>query len=276
VTRAPIVPGAPPPGYGSILGLAFDDRNGNGIPEVGEAPMRGIRVQLEDGTVATSDEQGRFSFTNVLMGEHTATLDTKKVPIEYDFLGDPKRKLEVKRRGISKVKFAFLILGKMGGRVIEDANGNGKADEGEKGMANALVLAALGEKKLLTYTDEDGNYLFENLRGGDYRLSLDPASLPEGAGFTSPETLLASLPTGGELTSLNFLVHIRPRPVIRKIFGEPESLPEQELKSDEQPREENDLKQEAPAPPPEEQKEEGDREQAEPLVPPEEQNDEER
>ncbi|MDH7499977.1 MAG: SdrD B-like domain-containing protein, partial [candidate division NC10 bacterium] len=78
VIRGPLPPGAPPPGYGSILGVTFNDRNGNGIRDEGEPPVPGIRIQLEDGSVAVSDEEGKFSFTNLLMGEHTLSLDTKR------------------------------------------------------------------------------------------------------------------------------------------------------------------------------------------------------
>lgn len=229
VTRGPLPPRAPPPGYGTIFGVAFDDRNGNGAQEEGERPVPGIRVQLEDGSVATSDEQGKFSFTNVLMGEHMVSLDTKRIPIEYDVPDEVKRKLEVKRRGISRVEFAFSVLGSMGGWVIEDKNGNGKLDEGEEGIANALIAAWAEGRQLFTYTDEEGKFLFEGLRGGTYQLTLDPSSLPEGAEITPKESLTVSLPIGEELSGVNFLVHIKPRPVIKKIFGEPEPiLPEEE------------------------------------------------
>ena len=222
VAKRPIAPGLPPPGYGSIFGYAFDDRNGNGIREREEAALAGIRVQLEDGTLATSDASGKFSFTNVEMGEHTVALDIKKVPIEYDFPGDPKTKLEVKRRRVSEVDFAFQLLGKVSGKVIEDANGNGRIDEGEKGIANALILLTREGKEFFTYSDDEGNFSLENLRGGTYRIRLDLASVAEGAEITSEEFLAASLPIGGELSDLNFLIHIKPRPVIKKIFGEPE------------------------------------------------------
>jgi len=226
VAKAPIVPGTPPPGYGTILGYAFSDRNANGIRDEGEPAVPGVRLQLEDGTVATADEKGKFSFVNVPMGEHTVSLDTKKVPIEYDFVGEAKKKLEVKRRGTSEADFAFQLLGKVSGRVIEDANANGKIDEGEKGMSNALIFAALAERQFSTYTDENGNFFFENLRAGTYRVTLDLTSLAEGAEITSQETLNPALPPGGELRGLQFLVHIKPRPVIKKIFGEPEGKPQ--------------------------------------------------
>ena len=222
VAKRPVAPGLPPPGYGSIFGYAFDDRNGNGAREKEEAALAGVRVQLEDGTVATSDASGKFSFTNVEMGEHMVALDIKKVPIEYDFPGDPKTKLEVKRRGVSQVDFAFQLLGKMSGKVVEDANGNGRIDEGEKGIGDALILLVREGKEFFTYSDDEGNFSLENLRGGTYRIRLDLASVAEGAEITSEEFLAASLPIGGELSDLNFLIHIKPRPVIKKIFGEPE------------------------------------------------------
>ncbi|MDH7500903.1 MAG: SdrD B-like domain-containing protein, partial [candidate division NC10 bacterium] len=145
--------------------------------------------------------------------------------------GEPKRKLAVKRRGISRVEFAFLVLGSMRGRVIEDKNGNGRWDEGEKGIANALMVASREGREFFTYTDEEGNFLLEGLRGGTYQLTLDPASLPEEAEI-APRSLTVSLPIGEELKDLHFLVHIKPRPVIKRIFEEPDSLSPEEEKRD--------------------------------------------
>lgn len=221
-----VAPGAPTPGFGAIFGYAFNDLNGNGARDAGEIPLAGIRLLLEDGSIATSDGSGKFSFTNVVMGAHTLALDTKRIPIEYDFVGEAKSKLEVKRRGTLQLDLPFQPLGRMGGQVIEDANGNGRGDEGEKGIPNALITAVLGEKEFFTYTDEKGQFLFEGLRGGSYRLALDLTSLPQGAEMTSEEQIAATLPIGEEISRLTFLAQIKPRPVIKKIFGTPEEKPE--------------------------------------------------
>ncbi len=66
-----------------ISGLIFEDKNGNGEFDNGDAGVRGVVVSLEDNRKATTDSSGRYSFTNASTGKHTISLDLNSVPLHY-------------------------------------------------------------------------------------------------------------------------------------------------------------------------------------------------
>ena len=45
---------------GEIIGTVFDDANGNGYKDEGEAGLPGVRLATVSGTLITTDEHGRF------------------------------------------------------------------------------------------------------------------------------------------------------------------------------------------------------------------------
>jgi protocatechuate 3,4-dioxygenase beta subunit len=67
---------------------------------------------------------------------------------------------------------------------------------------------------LNTYTDAEGNFRFVNILPGDYELTVDPATLPQGSAVTVPLPLKFILQPGQSEAAPVFL--IAPRPVIRK------------------------------------------------------------
>ena len=81
-----------------------------------------------------------------------------------------------------------------------------------EGVSDVLVLLEPGNNN--AYTDEEGKFTFENILPGPYKMKLDPATLPEDSVYTSPEELQFEVPVGGELKDMNFLIHVKPRPII--------------------------------------------------------------
>jgi len=79
---------------------------------------------------------------------------------------------------------AVSPLNVIGNRVWEDSNNNGIQDLGEPGIA--AVRVGLYQSNTLidtTFTDANGNYLFENLLDGDYVLRF---YMPDTRGYISP------------------------------------------------------------------------------------------
>jgi hypothetical protein len=121
-------------------------------------------------------------------------------------------KVEVKLRETVKVNFQLIAVGRIEGRVVNDFNANGRWDPNEKGISDVLILLGTGEVN--TYTDEDGKFIFENILPGEYILKLDPATLPEGAIFTSSSEIKFEVSARSDLKEMNFLIHVKPRPII--------------------------------------------------------------
>ncbi|MEG2803942.1 Ig-like domain-containing protein [Stenotrophomonas sp.] len=84
------------------------------------------------------------------------------------------------------------------GSVFDDRNGNGIQDEGERGIPGVRVAAVEG---LLMETDAFGRYHLVGIPGGQARgrnfiLKVDPATLPGGALFTTPNPLVRRITPG--------------------------------------------------------------------------------
>jgi hypothetical protein len=205
-------PGIETRGYGTVEGIVFNDINRNGIQEKGEEGIKDVTIRLEDGSVVKTDEKGFYQFSRVEVGSHLVTLDVRRIPADYNIVSPEKVKIEAKLRETVKVNFQLIASGRIEGKVINDANANGKFDPDEKGIPDVLVLLQPGDNN--TYTGEDGKFIFENILPGDYLLKLDPATLPEDAIFTSPSELKFQVPVGGDLKEMNFLIHVKPRPII--------------------------------------------------------------
>jgi len=62
---------------GIIIGKVFNDRNENGFQDKGEEVIGKVRLVMEDGTVITTDEFGRYSIINVKPGMHVIRLDNR-------------------------------------------------------------------------------------------------------------------------------------------------------------------------------------------------------
>lgn len=76
---------------GTVLGKVFYDRNENGIqdePEyidpgkeaLNEDPVPNVQLVMEDGTIVTSDNEGRFSVPGITPGRHLVRLDERSLP----------------------------------------------------------------------------------------------------------------------------------------------------------------------------------------------------
>lgn len=199
-------------GSGTVEGIVFNDINQNGIQDKGEEGIAGVTIRLEDGSTVKTDEKGYYRFSMVEVGSHLVTLDVKRIPAEYSIISSERVKVDIKLRETLRVNFQLIAVGRIEGRVINDINSNGKVDPGEKGSSDILVLLQPGNNN--SYTDDDGKFIFENILPGEYILKLDPATLPEDSVFTSPEEVKFLVPVGGDLKDMNFLIHVKPRPII--------------------------------------------------------------
>ncbi len=199
-------------GSGTVEGIVFNDINRNGIQEKGEEGIPGVTIRLEDGSTVKTDEKGYYRFSMVEVGSHVVTLDVKRIPAEYSIISPERVNIQVKLRETVWVTFQLIAAGSIAGRVINDINANGSLDPGEKGIADVLILLQPGENN--SYTDEDGTFIFQNILPGEYILKPDPVTLPEDSVFTSPEEIKILVPVGGELKDKNFLIHVKPRPII--------------------------------------------------------------
>ncbi len=79
----------------------------------------------------------------------------------------------------------------IGDFVWDDINRNGIQDENESGVANVEVILLDGDGNEVnrTQTDENGKYLFTDLKIGDYQVEFNLSTIPENYDSAQPKML---------------------------------------------------------------------------------------
>jgi uncharacterized repeat protein (TIGR01451 family) len=98
---------------GTILGrVYFDKNNDNNYTGGVDEPLQGVRVYLSDGRYAVTDDQGRYSLTEVSPGLNTLRVDGLTVPYVPKAVPDDRglrgtRQVRVEGAGIYTEDFLF-------------------------------------------------------------------------------------------------------------------------------------------------------------------------
>ncbi|MBU0945564.1 MAG: hypothetical protein KKE53_14035, partial [Proteobacteria bacterium] len=192
-------------GIGSIGDTVWNDANGDGIEDSGEGGLPGITIILSgdlnnDGTpdsISTiTDADGHYTFDHLPEGNYTISVDDTTLPPGTVQTGDPQGPMDnsadvILGSGnsmvIDTIDFGYQQTGTIGDTVWYDMNANGIQDSNEPGLGNVnvtLVGDLDGDGQVddtrTVVTDGNGNYLFDHLPAGEYTLTVDPATLPQG------------------------------------------------------------------------------------------------
>lgn len=82
----------------AVIGKVWVDLNNNGVQDFGEGGMPGVDIWTEDGDIATTDADGRFSFRNMQPGtQHAFRPDLGTVPAGYQIADKGVERLIVTR-----------------------------------------------------------------------------------------------------------------------------------------------------------------------------------
>ncbi len=159
--------------YGAISGTKFNDMNGNGIKENGEAGLQNWKIKLSGAKIDSvlTDASGNYSFTNLTFGDYVVSEINQSGWMQTLPSSPSTYSLSVVSGTIFITKdFGNFQLGSISGMKYNDANGNGQRDNDENGLVSWKIKLA-GAKTDSTQTDESGNYSFSGLLSGDYVVS---------------------------------------------------------------------------------------------------------
>lgn len=212
-----------PTDTGAIGDRIWNDADGNGIQDPGEAGLPDVTVRLltddnGDGiyggvgdnpaTTTTTNPDGTYIFDDLAPGSYVIEVDTATLPVgaTYTQTGDPDATLDNRSEPIPLAPGDVFLNADFGyqpdsGSTIGDAlfvdpNGNGIQDPGEPGLPGVTValLDDKGNVIATDVTDANGNYSFPDLPAGTYTVwvtdsdnvlgDLHPISDPDGAGVT--------------------------------------------------------------------------------------------
>jgi hypothetical protein len=188
--------------------LVFNDVNGNGARDVGESGIGGVTVRLvgagADGLIGTGDDQsfpaqqtnaqGAYLFTLLPPQLYKVTVDEGSPSLSGMVLttgNEPLFKLLGVGEKFLNADFGYRVdagNATIGDLIWDDLDGDGVRDAGEPGLPG-VQLSLVGAGRDLQFgtaddvlrsatTDPNGIYQFTGLFGGQYRVTVNAATLP--------------------------------------------------------------------------------------------------
>jgi hypothetical protein len=210
---------------GSISGTVFNDANGNRAKDSGEAGVSGRTVYIDldndsfldsNETRVTTNGSGVYALSNLPAGTYkvrevipsgwSQTTPTNNFGLNVTLSSgqnSSNQNFGVKQNTTSNT-------GAISGNVFHDFNRNGAKDTGDTGLASWTVYldkdndSILDSNEVRVLTDSNGNYIFNNLAAGTYKIRIVRA-----AGYvqTTPTNNFgnnATLTSGQKVTGKNF------------------------------------------------------------------------
>lgn len=202
---------------GIIKGRVYDGQDSSrpGVPNV---------VLIANGVAAVTNAAGEFFFPALKPGTYSVQVDARSIglnrvtdcksPIVVEVKGGARTQMDVGVIPAATVSGTLTIVAADSGISLgRDAGNNGRADpsadkekalfvvgdptKGNNGndanphsgdLGNTLVELTNGEEILRSVTDHKGAFLFERVRPGKWRLTIDDSALPEYSYLESAET----------------------------------------------------------------------------------------
>jgi len=190
-----------------VSGVAFNDANGNGVQDSGEAGLPGVPIKVENATglvlTGLTAADGSFQICGLSSGEDFKV--TSPVPLGFKqtgpgngvlaqrlFAKDFAYIIQVCMNNVPNLLFPTApIPGSIGGVKFQDSNANGARDPGEPPLAGVTIklTPSGGGSTQTTVTAADGTFLFTGLAAGTYTLTETPPTgftqtVPASAGIT--------------------------------------------------------------------------------------------
>ena len=174
----------------TIKGTVYRDDNRDKTINGDEPGLERVSVQLldEDGKVLQTldtDADGNYAFQHLPDGKYTVKVVRSSSIKDYDQTEDPDATVDdtsaVYTMGPEnslqeKVNFGYVPDYSIAGRVYRDSDKSGSYTDGEETFSGVTVdlLDKDGNVVATTTTDKDGNYSFEKLPAGTYRVKVHP------------------------------------------------------------------------------------------------------
>ncbi len=180
---------------GSVSGVVFNDLNGNGVQDPGEAGVPGVQIQLIDvntnqTTFRITATDGHYVIPSVPPGNYNVV---ETVPNGFSPTTATTVGVSVPPNGAGHANFGIRQNGTISGVKFNDLNGNGTLNPGEPTICCVtVVLTNTGtNQQFTTTTGADGTYVFSNLPAGTYTVT---ESVPSGFTNTTvlPQTVVLS------------------------------------------------------------------------------------
>ena len=174
-------------GTASVGDRVWNDADGDGLQDAGEAGINGVTVELLDsgGAVIASQAtsgDGNYTFDNLAAGNYSVRVVAATLPagstqtFDFDGVGSANVAAFTLAGGQNRtdIDFGYRGTASLGDRVWLDFDADGLQDASENGINGVTVELLDGGGNVIAsqVTAGDGNYTFSNLAAGSYSVRV--------------------------------------------------------------------------------------------------------
>jgi hypothetical protein len=173
-----------------------------GSIKAGDIPVANVQLELDRYTLIT-DENGTFT-ADLPPGDYEVKLQAATLPVTFRLVSENKATIIIERGRETPLVFEAAATAAVSGRVLEDANSDGLADENAKGVPAQLVLTDSEGLRRSIFTDAEGSFLVKGLLPGTARIKV--LNLPLGSKLVGSDTLELPL-EAGKVSEVTFVAN---------------------------------------------------------------------
>ncbi|HEY7009603.1 MAG TPA: carboxypeptidase regulatory-like domain-containing protein [Jatrophihabitantaceae bacterium] len=152
---------------GNIDGIVFKDDEGSGVYTPGLPVLANVEIVLDGASYTRSDLSGRFRFDDVEEGRHR--VEARYASSELTYFTTPSP--------VDVASGASVAFGIAPSR--SSLRGVVRTDAGA-GLSGVVIQISGNGRRTSARTGDDGAFVAEGLRAGDYDVSVEAGSVPAG------------------------------------------------------------------------------------------------
>ncbi len=162
----------------TVEGHVFRDNNVNGAYNAGEPGLGGVRVELNTGESAVTDNDGHFEFKDLKPGAYRVVIPVTqfKDPVRLTTSNSSMVQLYPQRK--AEVNFGIVNFARVMGNVFNDYKMDGMKQMDATGMQSIRLTLTDGKTTLRVDSDGAGDFEFDDVAPGDYQLMVDRSTVP--------------------------------------------------------------------------------------------------
>lgn len=193
-------------------------------------PVKGVGVSVDGLQQSFSGADGTYQIGHLTPGKHTVALMVDSLPAALAPAGEARQTIDVPQTGIATVNWTLAGLGGIEGTVLFTAD-SGFGDLA--GAKDVYVVADPGQHAAIT--GPDGHFLIDNLPAGEYTLSVDQDTLPDGQAIIQSPDGPVTVPSGETVQGITFKVGPAAKQVVFTFSGAKTAVVNADFKPDRVP-----------------------------------------
>ena len=168
---------------GAISARVFADKNGNGIMDADEPPIKGVGFLVNTSTHAARTDEAGIAFVGRLSGNRNIDITVNPITVEDPQLVSKLKGVRIVPRPgvVTQIDFPLVQTGEIDGTVYLVRNGR------KRGVANARIELVDKSGKVVTETrsGSDGFFLMTEVLPGEYSLRIGEQQISPTGSFLS-------------------------------------------------------------------------------------------